>query len=290
MHFRWNKQHLFVGLEAIFNDEEKGVFENRAFKGTQFGQKSLALRLKGRYEVTDSIAPKVAELLLEQGEYQGFPEKENYLKLSLSYKQRIPYGIEGKHACYLRLFAGGFLAHSDRPFGAMPLLAAPGTTGDWWYDGMFLGRNQSPDVNGVLSQQVQPGQGGLRTPLPRVLGLGQSNNMLIAINLESDIPMQFILKAPGIVRLRPYLDVAYCPSTQPTAAGLSPYYLSGGFSLQFFDRMFSLYCPVFSSENISNAQKQNGMNYGQTIGFQLQLQRLVPLLKGQNRVGELKYF
>lgn len=164
---------------------------------------------------------------------------------------------------YFRLFAGSFLNTSAVNAGPYRFRMS-GWRGyhDYLYDHTFFGRSES---SGFGAAQMQEADGGFKLYTP----LGQSGKWLTALNIKSDIP--FNVKLLNGIRL--FADAGICDTD---GRNTETVIWDAGLSIAMFKGFAEVYFPLLMSNDLKDAVSANDWSFGQTIRFELQLDRLSP--------------
>jgi hypothetical protein len=180
----------------------------------------------------------------------------------------------------LRAFAGGFVFNSDRRFGAMPLQMASRNRNDYHYDEMFLSRRAQ---EGLMSRQIQIADGGFKTPISASVADGNTNKMLIALNLKADIPIRLPFGVKWLA-IKPYFDLGFFLNSAPSVVVMQPadqIMFNGGFMIDIANGAAGIYFPLFGSPNIMQ-QTQSLGNFSQRISFSINTKLLSPTAIARN--------
>lgn len=207
-------------------------------------------RLCHEYQYKRLPVPLRVKGVLEYAHYERFAQVEQYLKLTLEAKAQFWYSPQWRIDA--RGFMGGFLWHTDRRFGAFPLVMAAGNRKDFHYDHLLLGRREQDNI---LAQQVVLADGGFKVPLEEVQFLGATNNFLLSLNLTADIPIRFPVQLDWL-KLRPFGDVGYYLPSDPLSQGQTAeesIWVSAGFVLELGDGLANLYVPLLETSNLSRS-------------------------------------
>lgn len=217
--------------------------------------------LEGRYELTRSTAFNNSSIqfsVLNEGYTKSNNTDVNYTRATLDATHSIYFKKSKLKSFDIRLFAGSFLAHNDVEFGRYPLTLTSQGFNDWYYNDFYFGRSAQ---NGLLSQQINLGNGGFKVPV-NAGSFGTSNSFLLALNLKSDLPFKLPIK--------PYLDLALFDDTTPTATNSMTFLYNAGLAIDLFDGLLGVYFPLFGTESLMNQQP----NFGSRISFNIDLNRL----------------
>lgn len=204
---------------------------------------------------------------LQYSNYKTSTSTEHFVKLTATAKFKWTY--LSKRTIDLRLFAGGFLFHSDRRFGAMPLQMASRNFTDYNYEEFFFGRTNQ---TGLWSQQISLADGGFKTPIYSSTADGHSNSFLFAMNFKMSLPIK------ALRFIKPYIDAGYFHNSQPALSGTlfqDRIMVNGGFMLDLFDQRLGIYFPLFGTQDLMNQTKSLG-GFGKRISFNINLHDLAP--------------
>ena len=184
---------------------------------------------------------------LECAHYQRLGSLEQYLQLTLEAKARFWYSR--RWGVDVRAFVGGFLWHTDRQFGAFPLVLAAGNRKDYHYGHLLTGRGEQGNV---WAQQLVLADGGFKVPLEEVQFLGASNTFLAALNFTADLPLRFPLQLSWL-SLKPFADVGYALPSDPLSQGQAvgeSIWVSAGLLLELGDGLANFYVPLLETNNL----------------------------------------
>lgn len=248
-----------VELSAAFIIEERGL-ETRdnsaAITSFSYAGKEVTwrpvVRLKHSYKNKQTLAPFQVETQLEYASYATAFRQEQYLQLTSELKARFLYSQEW--GVDVRAFAGGFLWHTNRQFGAFPLVLIAGNRKDYHYDDLFIGRREQENV---AAQQIALRDGGFKTAIEEIQFAGASNTFIMAVNLKADIPIQLPISIPWL-RLKPFLDLGYHQITDPVVQVRdinTAFMASAGLMLDIGNGIGGIYLPLIATENLQ--QKVN---------------------------------
>lgn len=173
---------------------------------------------------------------------------EEHLRLEASLTGGYQYDY-GKFLRW-RFFGGYFLSNALRDRATYPTSAfslIDNAASDYRYDGLYLGRNQ----DGSYEQQLERRQGGFRAPISPAFNFGRSNDYLLALNLDANLPVPLPL---GV-----FLDAGlygFRPTTSSAATG--EFNWTAGFSLTLLDDRVGLYLPLVSDPDTRDLLRQRG--------------------------------
>lgn len=272
---RWN----FIGQEGGFDTAgvKQDYYTNNIWEAKY---KHSNLSIPNPYDLT---------LALEGQNWDDEGVSHNYMRLGLEWKQQLFY--QQKRKISVRFYGGYFIKNTwgDRKtvgFGANDQtargtlsLAQNGYT-DYKYDYFYVGRNEE---YGLGSKQVNISEGGFKygfgARFATSAGVGHSNNYLLALNLEADLPKKLPLGIP----LKPYADFGYADLGYLPEGGDDPqrFFASSGVMLAFFKGNLNIYFPLVSTDNINRLYKEisnnNGNNnYLRRITWSIKLDGLEP--------------
>jgi len=243
-----------------------------------FGGKEMNWRTTHRlfytYKNEQAQLPLSVVGMLEYANYEHFFEREHYIKLTVEGKFRFMYqplwGVD------VRIFAGGFLFHTDRDFGAQPLRLIANNRNDYHYDEHIIGRRESENA---LAHQVSLREGGFKTPIEPVLDDGSSNTFIFSINLQSDIPIKLPFRTKYL-KIKPFLDFGYYKNTAPSVtinSAAEELFFSGGIMIDIWDGAGGIYIPLFGSQNLERKVRSfSANNFLRRITFSFNLDRIRP--------------
>lgn len=266
--------HSFIIEEQGIEDNvNNGFFSYYVYLGKQTTWRSTH-RLSHYYENRQAQAPLNISTILEYANYERFTGREHYLKLTTEANFKIMYAT--LWGFDLRIFTGGFLAHTDRRFGAMPLLLIAGNRTDYHYDDHIIGRQETENA---LAQQVSLREGGFKTAIENTVGAGASNTFIFSLNLKADLPIKLPFRTK-FIKLKPFIDIGYHKITN--TFGSSPsigdeIMISGGLMIDIWDGAGGIYLPLFGTDNIENKIKSFvGNEFYKRITFSFNLNRIRP--------------
>ena len=276
----------FLQWRTLFIGEEEGQVGIDGFSGLEW-QRRIIHELSYAGWAARVVNPFGYRIALEQQSYtSAFGTEEDYLRLSLEGRSAYTYAA-GRNLSF-RFFGGFFLRNTRREGGAIFPgafnLTAQGYRDydDYRYDGAYFARNAD---DGFGSQQIEIRDGGFKNAFSDAFRLtsGNSNNLLLAINVEADLPFRL----PWDLPLRPYLDLAYADDATPAGADKSfsdQIWWSGGLSLDFEEIGLGLFAPLFHSQNIRELYDQDGRNgLLSRLTFRFDLSRLDLLQDEEDR-------
>jgi hypothetical protein len=254
--------------------EEKGI-EDSDSTGYFYKRKDVTWRsthrLSYNYKNKQAQAPMNILTTLEYANYDDLPERVHYLKLSLEANFKIMYsklwGVD------LRVFAGGFLFHTDRDFGEQPLRLVANNRNDYHYDDHIMGRRE---YDNALAQQVSLREGGFKTAIEPVIDDGSSNTFIFSLNIKSDIPIKLPFRTKYL-KIKPFLDVGYYKNTAVSVNITSPadeIFVVAGIMIDIWDGAAGIYLPLIGTENIFNKVLSfTGEDFYKRITFSVNLSR-----------------
>ncbi len=167
----------------------------------------------------------------------------DFAKICGEANARIDYNKKNK-SLYVRGFLGKFLPISGNPAltSRYQLNASYSGTDDYFYDGTYLGRNES---NRLAAQQISIQEGGFKIPVHN--GAARSDNWMATLNLKTDLPL-------GKLPIRLFFDAGLIPNYNHTATNIKSTTLlyDGGIEVYFIKDIISVYCPVLMSSDFQN--------------------------------------
>lgn len=217
---------------------------------------------------------------LEQQSFETpFFDRQSYLRATLEANAAYTYS-RGRNL-RVRLFAGLMPWHTARESGNI-LPGAFNLTGqgyashdDYRYDEFYLGRN---DNSGLWSRQLFIRDGGFKNTFgePFAGQSGNSNDLLLAVNLRANLP-----KGVPLGRfLEPYFDIAWSSDARPIASDkdfADQLWWSGGISLNFGNNGLAVFFPIVHSQNLRDLYKQDGRDgFFNQVSFLVDIRKLDP--------------
>ena len=160
---------------------------------------------------------------------------------------------KGKENISLRMYAGVFA--NNQSVSPRYNLRMDGQRG--WYDytfsNVFLERGTSHDF---WQQQMNDNQGGFKTPT----NVGQSNNWLLAFNLNADLPL--------VLPIGIYSDIG--------TSSTESFMFNAGVRITVLRDIVEVFLPALWSDSIEQAYSANNVTYNEQIRFTLHLHKLNP--------------
>lgn len=268
---------LFIGRESpqfelnrqkVWKVETQNGRRDTLFATTFLGKEASTARLyEWRYEGQQRRSPNPFQyaLTLEHQRYKDpFDRASKYVRASLEWVQNFYY--KPKRSITARFFGGYFLQNSKRNAGTVSNDLArasfalnPQAFNDYRFDQTFLGRNAT---TGFLSRQVSRTEGGFKSAFgaPFAGVVGNSNNFIVSLNLEADLPQRLPLGLP----LKPWFDVGYYDDASPLGEGRprSEQLLWSGGVMLSFKGIFEIYFPLANSKYLKDryCEQSGGSN------------------------------
>ncbi|MBK7467992.1 MAG: M1 family metallopeptidase [Saprospiraceae bacterium] len=201
-------------------------------------------------------------------------ENQFYIRADLTYTKR--FRLKKSRFFEARFFGSMFLYNSERESksistrrdyvftqGSIGLAYQPYS--DQTNEHLFLGRTKE---SGLWSQQIAIQNGGFKIApgISQANNLGNTNILLAAMNLRTDLPFKYI---GGIIR--PYFDVGFYEPTDKVSSK-DKILMSGGINIKLPGNVLNIYLPIYHSENIKNLYKSiDNYNYWKEVTFSLNL-------------------
>jgi len=177
---------------------------------------------------------------------------EDFQQIELVGTQNWKYH-KGKENISLRMYAGVFA--NNQSVSPRYNLRMDGQRG--WYDytfsNVFLERGTSHDF---WQQQMNDNQGGFKTPT----NVGQSNNWLLAFNLNADLPL--------VLPIGIYSDIG--------TSSTESFMFNAGVRITVLRDIVEVFLPALWSDSIEQAYSANNVTYNEQIRFTLHLHKLNP--------------
>ena len=263
--------------EAQFGDTT-GVFNGFEYVG------NAVVDVQYEYNISRAIDPWSLAVNYRQLVKTDSDFDRDFSRISLTFNKAFTY--DKGRSVRLRLFGGYFISNENRnSFSdsgrAFQLTGNGHELDDAWFDDQMIGRNE---LDGLGAQQVVIRDAGFKNAFPRSFSSisGNSNNMMLAVNLSADLPVDLPLRLP----LKPYFDIAYSAGgpMQSTALVDNLWY-SGGIAFVLPFDILSIYCPVINSDNLKEIYLSSGQDsFFKQISFSLKLD-LLNLDKTLNKLG-----
>ncbi|PHI20108.1 hypothetical protein CEQ90_09135 [Lewinellaceae bacterium SD302] len=259
-------------LKSSVSAQVVNIWQNRPdfneegdLAGTQT-RGSTFTRLLYERSKTDIINPRSLTLNLEYGT-PGAVLTDDYLKAEIEWTGGYQY--QQDRFIRWRLFGGYFLANELRESNFTPNYAfslVGNAASDYAFDNIYLGRRDDRSYG----QQVSSRMGGFRVPIDRALGIGVSNNYMVALNLDARLPI-----GPTAFPLGIFVDAASYGRSPIRADGEEAFQWVGGLSLNFLDGQVGIYAPLVGSDLLDNSLDQRG-GFIKSIGFKLSMTSFLP--------------
>lgn len=180
-----------------------------------------------------------------------------YIKATLDANYKISYTSRG--GLNIRLFLGKFIVNNNPSFIYDFSLSGRKGGQDYTFEHVFLNRfGNYPDD--LFSRQFIDVDGGFASFFP----FGYSDDWLGAVNLTSNIP-----KIPLV---KPFVNAGFTKAENYNDE--FTVYTEGG--LMIGGKIFGIYFPMFSSEDIQSYLSDNTSSYWQRVRFVLRLKELNP--------------
>ena len=245
-----------ITVQAIDLRQQRPSFDGDTLPSGTATRGNLFLRLGYQRRLNREINPFGYALRLEfkdRDDSRGDAFEAPYLRLDAELSGANQYE-PGRFLRY-RLYGGVFLDNglgksAFNPPSALSLVDNAAT--DYAYDGVYLGRGASP--GNWTEQQLERRQGGFRAPISGAFGFGRSNNYLLALNVDADLPLAR-LPLPLVA----WFDAGYY-GDRPT--GSDP--LTGelrwvaGLGLTLAEGRVGLYAPLFGDPDTRDLLEQRG--------------------------------
>ena len=256
----YNKLSPFINFEPKFKGKGRLSFH---FQHQSIWQEYILQGRKTQYFYLNTIA---AKHLLEN-DHLGVQTEADLLigkafaSFTIASDLVLKYKSKAGNAFYLRAFAGSFLYNNrlntniDAP---LPVFQLTGSTnnGIYWLQKDYAFKDFYFDRNGqdnFFKRQQAPSEGGFRS----LSSAGNSNSVLVALNLKSDVLLPYKVKKKA--NLQPFLNIALAKNRDAKAE----LYAEGGLSLVFFCEILSFHIPFVSTNNIKlNQSTAYGIDKG----------------------------
>lgn len=199
-------------------------------------------------------------------------QTEDLLRLSLTAKEFFNYG-KGKDGISARFFAGKIfylkqktstLQYNNYNYWFNLI----GTTGedDYTYSDYFVGRSEQQ--RGWKGQQIMERDGFLKTRMDYVSPVGRTDDWLMAVNLNADIP--------GTTLLKVFADLGTYAEAWKNNDANGRFLFTSGLQISLFKNTVNIYAPLFMSKvfrDYNDLYLQDN-KFLKSISFSINLQNL----------------
>jgi hypothetical protein len=193
---------------------------------------------------------------------------QSYLKLGLEGQYSYMY-MKGRRI-HGRFYAGYFAHNTRREAGSV---SNPETRGsfnlafqghnDYRFEETFMGRNT---FDGLAGRQVMLRDGGFKTALGPAFADGQSNDMILAINLWAGLPV----KAWFLQPVQLYTDLGYFADRQPIGRDRplgEQLWWDLGIKLSLPGDALAFYFPMVQNKTLGDLLHQRGGSYWNRVSW-----------------------
>lgn len=267
-HFKSSdKKEKYITARTVFINQEKFEF-NPVGESSDFYLTHLVSYNAKNYR---ALYPSDLEIGLEFSAYENLlQENHNYLKMSLTYNQGF-YFAKNKSVDF-RFFGGGFLFNSQKESSSFYNGINRGSLSlfnegynDLLFDHPFQNR-VGQRANLFVLNQVRIREGGFKNALGSQTSIGQSNQYLVSVNLQSDLPISL----PWFLPIKVFGDAGVFSTKSVESQPLERELLySAGIMLDF--KAFQVHLPLFYSEQIKLAYGSERERFYQRITFAIKL-------------------
>ena len=132
---------------------------------------------------------------------------------------------------------------------------------DYKFENLYFGRSET---EGKLARQFYDSEGAFKVANP----VGQSNDWIMAVNLEMDLP--------GPLPLKLYTDFGTYAGAATVGSLEDKVLFGGGLALMIIRDIAEFYLPLFESRDIRKYQEANGIETIDQIRFVINLKALSP--------------
>ncbi len=269
---------------SFFSIGEMLKNENSKFVGDysqiypQYGDGPQLSHLRLKVDITKKFSRSEYRFQssFEGGEYTDWSVFHQHV-LSYDYV----YAGKGKKKIRTRLYYGGgdgFYLNAAGQYGGIRYdknSPKNNVAGDYLYDGLYFGRNE---YTGTISNQFMRTQGALAAPTQQ-----SANKNLASLNIEIDLPVKFpigIYAGGAILKNTtqyegPSLQWALINTPQTNTA--TRYLWNAGVTVPLIRNICQIYFPIIYAQNIKDEVDARGLNFGETIMFELNLNMANPM-------------
>ncbi|MFM2386022.1 MAG: hypothetical protein RL660_779 [Bacteroidota bacterium] len=166
---------------------------------------------------------------------------ESFAKLRATFNFKLDYYKPNK-ALYGRIFAGKYLPYNTNAIYNTSYALAGTTTADndYTFSHYFIGRSE---FDNLLTRQILNEEGGMKINTYKLAKpVGSANDLLLAINLRSDIP----IKLP--VQIRPFVDACYITNRYPNLPVQGEALYDAGLQLAVLKEIITFNVPLVYSK------------------------------------------
>lgn len=264
----------FFNIGKMITDENSDFIGDYTVVDQQVGEGNRIshVRVQARVHKKTPRSDFELESRFEGGEYTSYGVTHQH-----EFSHDWVYKGKGKRKIHSRLYYGGgdgFYFYAAGQYGGARYdknSHSNNIPGDYTYDGLFLARNAT---DGLLSNQIINAQGGLAAPTQQ-----SANGHLLSLNVAIDAPVRLPVQLyGGIATMRNRKDVLMVESQIPGIRTNTAWRTlwNAGVALPLIPDIFTIYIPVLYSSNIQDEVETRGLNFGQTIMFELNLYQLNP--------------
>ncbi len=262
-------------LQAISLWRDRPAFDQTGeLLGTE-SRNNYFLRLGYDTKIDREINPFGYEVVLEYKNRDASRPtafESAYLRLDATFEGALQY-LRKRHVRW-RAYTAVFLKNELRESSFQPestISLIGNAESDYRRDGLYFGRNLSPDQANWPDRQVEQRQGGFRIPLNNASPGGTSNSYLAAVNLDVDLPLDRLPIPLGV-----FLDAGVYGSKQVTSDPNVPTFnWVAGASLSTADNRVGIYLPLVADPDVREQLERRG-NLLQRITFRLELEGWAP--------------
>ena len=192
---------------------------------------------------------------------------QDFVKAAVTWRQELNYKKEGKKL-KMRAYVGKFFYKSSNSKLAGDYhfrISNNAGISDYLMNDLFLFR--SPGVRTDLhTKQLVENGGAMRSSITSQV----TDKWVFAANIESTLP--------GVIPLRPFLDLGMGSSSQSAGGFLDKQLLYiGGVSLVVAENVLEIYLPLVSSDYFNDQYENRNMDLWERITFKLNIPLLNPL-------------
>ena len=231
-------------------------------------------RLQYTFDDPRAINPRGLRVGLEHQRFDNaFGQPTAYTLLDVDYTFAYTYA-RGRQVDF-RFFGGYFLQNDQRDlnfFDGSGLSISGQASTDFNYDDFYLARNE-PQL--FAGRQVHTREGGFKIPVGSAFASsdGNSNNLLLAVNLSADLPRDLPFRLP----LRPYVDLAYVDDAAAVDFSAQLWW-NAGVTLELVPDILAVHFPLLQSNNIQTLFDGAGRGgFFERVSFTLDVRELAPL-------------
>ncbi len=267
---RPGETHWRVGLYGWLIGRQSLDFNQNGYSISNQRDWDRIYSMRSSITRADALLPWSIRVDAEYQPYTSPQVKEAYLKTGIELK--LASQFMHKRFVQFRVFVGGFPYNTRRNAGNV---SNPYTRGsyalsfqgenDYRFEEPFFGRSEQ---TGFSSQQIFIREGGFKTALGPAFGQGQSNHLISAINVRSDLPLTINMPIQIYSDLGYWSDRTYLGTSKSFADQV---WWDMGLQISLLDDRLQVFFPVFQNKNLNSLLEQRSPSYWSRITWSINL-------------------